>query len=205
MKYPCHYLPLCLVLVGSKNGFEPDFTIEGLMEDWLKCQLSTLVKYRQNRILRQTYEVKHTLFANEVSTKCVECDCWNNTEWQYRVTIPSDNTAWQYRVTIPSGNTEWQYRETIPSDNTEWQYRVTIPSDNTQWQYRVTIPSDNMWLIKQSNASIYLDTLKRYWSCAHVSKSPAAFVIAPFVNYIYYHENYFSRKYAEVRLIREYL
>ena len=153
MKYPCHYLPLCLVLVGSKNGFEPDFTIEGLMEDWLKCQLSTLVKYRQNRILRQTYEVKHTLFANEVSTKCVECDCWNNTEWQYRVTIPSDN----------------------------------------------------MWLIKQSNASIYLDTLKRYWSCAHVSKSPAAFVIAPFVNYIYYHENYFSRKYAEVRLIREYL
>ena len=46
--------PNCLALVGSRNGFERDFTIElklieGLMEDWLKCQISSLVKYRQNR------------------------------------------------------------------------------------------------------------------------------------------------------------
>ena len=45
--------PYCLVLVGSRNGFERDFTIElkwneGLMEDWLKCQIISLVKYRQN-------------------------------------------------------------------------------------------------------------------------------------------------------------
>ena len=45
--------PYCLVLVGSMNGFEHDFTIElkkieGLMmKDWLKCQISPLVKYRQ--------------------------------------------------------------------------------------------------------------------------------------------------------------
>ena len=42
----------CLVLVDSSNGFERDFTIElkstvGVMEDWLKCQISPLVKYRQ--------------------------------------------------------------------------------------------------------------------------------------------------------------
>ena len=46
--------PYCLVLVGSRNGFERDFTIElneieGLMEGWLKCQISPLVKYRQNQ------------------------------------------------------------------------------------------------------------------------------------------------------------
>jgi len=45
--------PYCLVLAGSRNGFEHDFTIvlnqiEGLMEDWLKCQIRPLVKYRQN-------------------------------------------------------------------------------------------------------------------------------------------------------------
>ena len=46
--------PYCLVLVGSRNGFVRDFTInlnkiEGLMEDWLKCQISPLIKYRQNQ------------------------------------------------------------------------------------------------------------------------------------------------------------
>ena len=51
-----HY-PYCLVLVGSRNGFERDFTIalkgiEGLMEDWLKCQISLLVKYRQNQTVQ---------------------------------------------------------------------------------------------------------------------------------------------------------
>ena len=48
--------PYCLVLVGSRNGFERIFTIklkwiEGLMEDWLKCQISPLVKYRQNQTI----------------------------------------------------------------------------------------------------------------------------------------------------------
>ena len=37
--------PYCLLLVGSRNEFEGDFTIElkwieGLIEDWLKCQIS---------------------------------------------------------------------------------------------------------------------------------------------------------------------
>ena len=46
--------PYCLLLVGSKNGFECDFTIElkwieGLMEDWLKCQISPLVKWCLNK------------------------------------------------------------------------------------------------------------------------------------------------------------
>ena len=37
------------ILVGSRNGFERDFTIEieGLMEDRHKCKISSLVKYRQ--------------------------------------------------------------------------------------------------------------------------------------------------------------
>ena len=57
--------PYCLVLVGSRNRFERGFTIklkqiEGLMKDWLKCQLSPLVKYRQNKntirsLCRDTY------------------------------------------------------------------------------------------------------------------------------------------------------
>ena len=46
--YP-HYL----VLVCSRNGFECDFKlelnyIEGVMEDWLRYEISFLVKYRQN-------------------------------------------------------------------------------------------------------------------------------------------------------------
>jgi len=49
-----HY---CLVLDGSRNGFERDFTIElksieGLMKDWLKCQISPLVQYRQNQTVK---------------------------------------------------------------------------------------------------------------------------------------------------------
>ena len=51
--------PYCLVLVGSKNGFERDFTIElkqfeGLMEDRLKCQISpslNIVKTKLTRIV----------------------------------------------------------------------------------------------------------------------------------------------------------
>jgi len=53
--------PNCLVLVGSRNGFERDFTIElneieGLMED---CKISSFVKYRQtqNQILVCLYFV----------------------------------------------------------------------------------------------------------------------------------------------------
>ena len=38
-------LPCCLVLVGSRNAFERDFTI-----DCLKCRIIRLVKYRQNQI-----------------------------------------------------------------------------------------------------------------------------------------------------------
>jgi len=41
-----------LLSTGSRNGYERDFTlryIEDLMEDWLKCQISPLVKYRQNQ------------------------------------------------------------------------------------------------------------------------------------------------------------
>ena len=37
--------PYCLVLVGFRNGFDRDFTVE------LKCQISILVKYRQNQKL----------------------------------------------------------------------------------------------------------------------------------------------------------
>ena len=55
--------PYCLVLVGSRNGFEREFTIElkyieGFMEDWLKCQISPLVKYQHqhfNIVLFQNY------------------------------------------------------------------------------------------------------------------------------------------------------
>ena len=44
----------CLILVASRNGFKLDFTIkvnwiEGHMEDWLKCQISAIVKYHQNQ------------------------------------------------------------------------------------------------------------------------------------------------------------
>ena len=53
------FYPYCLVLVGSKNGFERDFTIElkqfeGLMEDRLKCQISpslNIVKTKLTRIV----------------------------------------------------------------------------------------------------------------------------------------------------------
>ena len=46
--------PYCLVLVGSRNGFERDITIEvnylrALWKIDLKCQISPLVKYRQNQ------------------------------------------------------------------------------------------------------------------------------------------------------------
>ena len=34
---------LLIVLVGSRNGFKCDFTIEGLMVDWHCCPISTLV------------------------------------------------------------------------------------------------------------------------------------------------------------------
>ena len=45
--------PYCLVLVGSRNGLERDFTIKlklikGLKKYWLNCQISTLFKYHQN-------------------------------------------------------------------------------------------------------------------------------------------------------------
>jgi len=45
---------ICLVLVGSRNRLYRNFTIqlkciEDLLEDLLKCQISTLVKYRQNQ------------------------------------------------------------------------------------------------------------------------------------------------------------
>ena len=45
--------PFYLVLVDSRNRFKRDFTIklkqiEGVMEDCLKCQISSFVKYRQN-------------------------------------------------------------------------------------------------------------------------------------------------------------
>ena len=60
IKGPCCFLQqetlpfLLSILVGSRNRLEPDFTIklnkiEGLMEDWLKCQISPLIKYRQNQ------------------------------------------------------------------------------------------------------------------------------------------------------------
>jgi len=60
IKGPCCFLQqetlpfLLSILVGSRNRLEPDFTIklnkiEGLMEDWLKCQISLLIKYRQNQ------------------------------------------------------------------------------------------------------------------------------------------------------------
>ena len=38
----------CLVLVGSSDFTIEPKQIEGLMEDCLKCQISPLVKYRQN-------------------------------------------------------------------------------------------------------------------------------------------------------------
>ena len=43
-----------LVFVDSRKGFERDFTIElklieSLMENWLKCHISPLVKYRQKK------------------------------------------------------------------------------------------------------------------------------------------------------------
>ena len=43
----------CYVLVGSRHKFKGDFAIklkqiEGLMEDWIECQISPLVKYCQN-------------------------------------------------------------------------------------------------------------------------------------------------------------
>jgi len=42
----------CVVLVGSRNRFKLDFTMElkyteGLMEDCLKCHISYLVEYGQ--------------------------------------------------------------------------------------------------------------------------------------------------------------
>ena len=55
--------PDCLVLVGSRKGFERDFTIklnwvEGLMVDWLKCQISPLIEYSQNNtpLRNETHE-----------------------------------------------------------------------------------------------------------------------------------------------------
>ena len=67
--YPC-----CLVLVGSRNGFERDFTIElnyiqGLMEDWLKCQTSPLVKYHQKK--RKKFCSVLCKWHNYASGKCI--------------------------------------------------------------------------------------------------------------------------------------
>ena len=46
--------PYCLVLVGSRNRFEREFTIKlKWIEGWLKCQISPLVKYRQKN--KKTY------------------------------------------------------------------------------------------------------------------------------------------------------
>jgi len=51
--------PYYLVLVGSRIGFERDITIklksiEGLVKDCLKCQISALVKHPQNIIESKT-------------------------------------------------------------------------------------------------------------------------------------------------------
>ena len=48
-------------MVGSNNGFERDFTIElkwieGIIEDWLKCQIYRLVEYR-----KKTNQTKNAL------------------------------------------------------------------------------------------------------------------------------------------------
>ena len=64
--------PYCLVLVGSRNGFELDITIElnhnvGLMEDWLKCQISPLVKYRQNQKPKQARSSIEPLMIHLIS------------------------------------------------------------------------------------------------------------------------------------------
>ena len=67
--------PYCLVLVGSRNGLERDITIklkqiEGLMEDWLKCQISPLVEYRQKGFIMR-YDVhdckKHLLWISQTN------------------------------------------------------------------------------------------------------------------------------------------
>ena len=60
------------ILVGSRNGFERDFTIEltyiqGLVEDWLTCQTSLLVNIvntMTNNPFKGMYE-----FAAESSCK----------------------------------------------------------------------------------------------------------------------------------------
>ena len=77
-----HY-PHCLVLVGSRNGFECDFTIklkytEGLMDDLLKCQISRLGKYCQNQIhffLELYWLVKLSIYAVHVLliSECNTC------------------------------------------------------------------------------------------------------------------------------------
>jgi len=75
--------PHCLVLVGSRNGFECDFTIklkytEGLMDDLLRCQISRLGKYCQNQIhffLELYWPIKLSIYAVHVLliSECNTC------------------------------------------------------------------------------------------------------------------------------------
>ena len=54
------------------NGFDRDFTIElnlsqGLMEDWRKCQISPLVKYRPTNIY------KYSMFSFSIYSVVWSC------------------------------------------------------------------------------------------------------------------------------------
>ena len=56
-------LPSLLLPVCSRNGLELEFTlqltyIEGLMKDWIICQLSSVVKYSQNQNIHSYFSRK---------------------------------------------------------------------------------------------------------------------------------------------------
>ena len=64
----------CYVLVGSRHKFKGDFAIklkqiEGLMEDWIECQISPLVKYCQkhNQIPIPMYKYSKFLLSRLVT------------------------------------------------------------------------------------------------------------------------------------------
>ena len=46
------------------------------MEDWLKCQISSLVKYRQHRIRRKEYSVLSYVFASVLYALYKEADMY---------------------------------------------------------------------------------------------------------------------------------
>ena len=64
--------PYCLILFGSRNGFECDITVElknseGLMEDWLKCQISPLLNIVKTS-LHNTVLIRVLLDRNQCSS-----------------------------------------------------------------------------------------------------------------------------------------